>query len=81
MSSDAKVSSMLVNSSVGDLRKKRRYSTLPLQNNIDITLGHTACITSAFARPFHLDITSFELNISDDLGPLHLDVAKLPEGL
>ena len=71
---------MLVNSSVGNLRKKRRYSTLPLQDDIDITLGHTASITSAFARPFHLDI-SFELNISDDLGPLHLDVAKLPEGL
>ena len=66
---------------VGNLRKKRRYSTLPLQDDIDITLGHTASIPSAFARPFHLDITSFELNISNDLEPLHLDDAKLPEGL
>ena len=41
---------------VGYLRKKRRYSTFPLQDNIDITLGHTAPITSAFAWPFHLDI-------------------------
>ena len=64
---------------VGNLRKKRRYSTFSLQNDVDITLGHTASITSAFARPFHLD--NVELKFSNDLRPLHLDGAKLPEGL
>ena len=41
----------------GNLRKKRRYSTFPLQDNIDITLGHTASLTSAFPWPFDLDMT------------------------
>ena len=38
----------------GNLRKKRRYSTFPLQDDVDITLGHTASLTPAFAWPLHL---------------------------
>ena len=42
---------------VRNLREKSRHSTFPLQDNIDITLGHTASLTSAFTWPFDLDIT------------------------
>ena len=65
----------------GNLRKKRRYSTFPLQDNVDITLGHTASLTPALAWPLHLEIMLSNRNSPRDLGPPHLDGAKLPEGL
>ena len=52
---------------IKNLREKRGHSTFPLQNNIDITLGHTAPLTSAFARPFNLDKTLVTLTLSIDL--------------
>ena len=66
---------------VGNLRKKRRYSTFPLQDNIDITLGHTASLNPALAWPLHLEIMLSNRISPRDLGPPHLDGAKLPEGL
>ena len=52
---------------VRNLREERWHSAFPLQNNIDITLGHTAPLTSAFARPFNLDTTLVTLTLSIDL--------------
>ena len=66
---------------IKNLREKRGQSTFPLQNNIDITLGHTASLTPALAWPLHLEIMLSNRISPRDLGPPHLDGAKLPEGL